>query len=58
MTASGFGRAGKAAVFLAAFAHPATLITPTASAVTALSMRGADVSTAQRADTSPAALTT
>jgi arabinogalactan endo-1,4-beta-galactosidase len=49
MTAHGIGRAGKVALFLATVALPATLLIPTASAVTALSMRGADVSTAQRA---------
>jgi arabinogalactan endo-1,4-beta-galactosidase len=51
MTVNGSGRTKKAALFLAAVALPATLLTmPTsASAANSLSMLGADVSTAQRA---------
>jgi arabinogalactan endo-1,4-beta-galactosidase len=49
MTTHGISRTRKVALFLAVVALPATLLTPTAAAVTALSMRGADVSTAQRA---------
>src|SRR3712207_6380873 len=52
MTAYGARRAGKVALFLAAVALPATLLTPTASSsasVASFTMLGADVSTGQRA---------
>src|SRR5690349_398616 len=49
MTGYGIRRTGKVGLFLVSVALAATLLAPAASSVTALSMRGADVSTAQRA---------
>jgi arabinogalactan endo-1,4-beta-galactosidase len=49
MTVHGISRAGRAAAVLSVLALPATLPTPAAVGAAALTMRGADVSTVQRA---------